>query len=238
MGIRFPVVVFIHGGGFSGGSAQLYNGFVLAQRGLVVVTINYRLGPLGFLSTESASAPGNFGLHDQRMAMKFVYENIENFNGDKHNVTLIGHEAGAASVGVHILSEASRQYFNKAVLMSGSDLCKWSFLPKEYSPLEFSRKLARGLGCYDFDSFKMIQCLRQRSAQELMNANIWVPAELGGSPWRPVIDVFDRDKRFSFLEASPEVLRKNGKFYNISVIVGVTSDEGAYLVNNCKLFQS
>jgi hypothetical protein len=67
-----------------------------------------------------------------------------------------------------------------------------------------------------------------------MNANIWVPAELGGSPWRPVIDVFDRDKRFSFLEHSPEFLRKNGKFYNISVIVGVTSDEGAYLVNNCK----
>jgi neuroligin len=224
--------VFIHGGSFSGGSSQLYNGFVLAQRGLVVVTINYRLGPLGFLSTESTSAPGNFGLHDQRMAMKYVYENIENFNGDKQNITLIGHEAGAASVGIHILSEGSRQYFHRAVLMSGSDMCKWSYMPKEYRPLEFARSLSRGLGCYDYDTFKMVQCLRQRNAQELMNANIWVPAELGGSPWRPVIDVTDRDSNLAFLHASPEVLRRSGKFYNISVIVGVTSDEGAYIVNN------
>ena len=234
MGIKYPVVVFIHGGGFSGGSSQLYNGFVLAQRGLVVVTLNYRLGPLGFLSTETLSAPGNFGLHDQRMAMKFVYENIENFNGDKHNITLIGHEAGAASIGMHILSEASRKYFHRAMLMSGSDLCTWSYLPKEYRPLEFARILSRGLGCYDYDTFKMVQCLRQRSAQEIMNANIWVPAELGGSPWRPVVDGNERDAQYSFLQQSPQFLRRAGKFYNISVIVGVTSDEGAFLVNNCK----
>lgn len=106
-------MIFIHGGGFSGGSSQLYNGFVLAQRGVVVVTINYRLGPLGFLSTESKSAPGNFGLHDQRLAMKFVYENIASFNGDRTNITLVGHEAGAASVSMHILSESSRLYFHR-----------------------------------------------------------------------------------------------------------------------------
>lgn len=113
MDIRYPVMIFIHGGGFSGGSSQLYNGFVLAQRGVVVVTINYRLGPLGFLSTESKSAPGNFGLHDQRLAMKFVYENIASFNGDRTNITLVGHEAGAASVSMHILSESSRLYFHR-----------------------------------------------------------------------------------------------------------------------------
>ena len=236
--MKYPVVVFIHGGGFSGGSSQLYNGFVLAQRGLVVVTINYRLGPLGFLSTESKSAVGNFGLHDQRMAMKFVYENVENFNGDRTNITLIGHEAGAASVGMHILSEGSRQYFNKAVLMSGSDLCKWSYFPKEYRPLEFARSLSKKLGCYDYDSFKMVQCLRQRSAQEIMNADIWVPSELGGSPWRPVSDANDKEKFYSFLDGSPFSLRNSGKFYNISVMVGVTSDEGANIVarsKNCHL---
>ncbi|RNA09672.1 neuroligin- X-linked-like, partial [Brachionus plicatilis] len=233
--IKYPVMVFIHGGGFSGGSSQLYNGFVLAQRGVVVVTLNYRLGPLGFLSTESKSAPGNFGLHDQRLALKFVHENIEYFNGDRNNITLVGHEAGAASVGMHILSVASRRYFNKAIYMSGSDLCKWSYFPKEYHPLEFARSLARKLGCYDFDSFKMVQCLRQRSAQELMNANIWVPMELGGNPWRPVVDANDRDKFFTFLENSPDVLRNGGKFYNISVMFGVTSDEGAYQVADLKI---
>jgi len=231
---KYPVMIFIHGGGFSGGSSQLYNGFVLAQRGIVVVTINYRLGPLGFLSTESKSASGNFGLHDQRMAMKFVYENIDNFNGDRTNITLVGHEAGAASVGMHILSEASRKYFNKAVFMSGSDLCKWSYLNKDYHPLEFARKLARKLGCYDYDTFKMVQCLRQRNAKEIMNAEIWVPQELGGSPWRPVVDAEDMDKFLTFLDNSPKNLRDSGKFYNITVMFGVNSDEGADEVSACK----
>lgn len=67
-----------------------------------------------------------------------------------------------------------------------------------------------------------------------MNANIWVPMELGGSPWRPVVDANDRDKFFTFLENSPDVLRNGGKFYNISVMFGVTSDEGAYQVADCK----
>ncbi len=193
----------------------------------------------GFLSTESRSASGNFGLHDQRMAMKFVYENIDNFNGDRTNITLIGHEAGAASVGMHILSEHSRRYFNKAIFMSGSDLCKWSYLKKEYHPLEFARMLSRKLGCYDYDSFKMVQCLRRsRSAQEIMNADIWVPSELGGSPWRPVIDAHDMDKFLTFLNENPEVLRSSGKFYNITVMFGVNSEEGADQVNLCNNFVS
>lgn len=120
--------------------------------------------------------------------------------------------------------------------MSGSDLCKWSYLPKEYHPLELARALSRKLGCYDYDSFKMVQCLRQRSAQEIMNANIWVPTELGGSPWRPVVDSNDKDKFYTFLENSPQVLRNSGKFYNITVMLGVTSDEGAYFVKNSNLF--
>jgi hypothetical protein len=125
-------------------------------------------------------------------------------------------------------------YFNKAILMSGSDLCKWSFLPKEYHPLELARSISRKLGCYDYDSFKMVQCMRQRSAQEIMNANIWVPTELGGSPWRPVVDANDKDKFYTFLDNSPQALRNSGKFYNITVMLGVTSDEGAYSIRNCK----
>ena len=167
--------------------------------------------------------------------MKFVYENIENFNGDRSNITLMGHEAGAASVGIHILSEASRAYFSKAILMSGSDLCPWAYFPKQYHPLEFARSLSRKIGCYDYDSFKMVQCMRQRSASELMNADIFVPRELGGSPWRPVVDVGENDKYYTFLDNSPSILRNTGKFYNISVMFGVTSDEGSYLVKNCKL---
>lgn len=69
-----------------------------------------------------------------------------------------------------------------------------------------------------------------------MNANIWVPDELGGSPWRPVVDANDRDKFYTFLENSPQALRNGGKFYNISVMLGVTSDEGAFKVADCNHF--
>jgi carboxylesterase type B len=118
---KLPVMVFIHGGDFIGGSSQIYNGFVLAQRNVVVVTFNYRLGPLGtikkikrlytdyfylgFLSTKTLNGRGNYGLFDQRMALKFVYDNIREFNGDPENITVIGHEAGAASIGLHLLSQ-------------------------------------------------------------------------------------------------------------------------------------
>jgi hypothetical protein len=112
-------------------------------------------------------------------------------------------------------------------MLSGSDLCKWSYIPKEYRPLEFARALSRKLGCYDYDSFKMVQCLRQRSAREIMTANIWVPLEMGGSPWRPVVDANDKEKYYTFLDSSPHLIRQSGQFYNISVMFGVTFDEGA-----------
>ena len=132
---KLPVIVFIHGGDFIGGSAQIYNGFVLAQRNVVVVTFNYRLGPLGtavagctfmstrlllgFLSTKTLNGRGNYGLFDQRMAIKFVYDNIREFNGDPENITVIGHEAGAASIGLHLLSENTPRQWTEQALRAG-----------------------------------------------------------------------------------------------------------------------
>jgi hypothetical protein len=69
-----------------------------------------------------------------------------------------------------------------------------------------------------------------------MNANIWVPSELGGSPWRPVVDANDKEKFYTFLENNPPLLRNSGKFYNISVMFGVTSEEGAFNVANSTNF--
>jgi carboxylesterase type B len=130
---KLPVIVFIHGGDFLGGSSQIYNGFVLAQRNVVVVTFNYRLGPLGinikmtqslyinclslgFLSTKTLNGRGNYGLFDQRLALKFVYDNIREFNGDPENITVIGHEAGAASIGLHLLSQNTPRMFRKETI--------------------------------------------------------------------------------------------------------------------------
>lgn len=110
-------MVWIHGGGFVSGSAQstMYNPKHLVQEGVIVVTVNYRLGPLGFLCLPSVGIYGNMGLKDQRMAFRWVSENIATFGGNPKNVTIFGQSAGGASVHLHYLSEKSRKYFHKVI---------------------------------------------------------------------------------------------------------------------------
>lgn len=124
----FPVMVFIHGGFFIWGSGNpsIYGPEYLCTRNIVLVTINYRLGLLGFLSfKDSTVVPGNAGLKDQVMALKWIKKNIIHFQGDPNNITLFGQCAGAASVHLHILSRASQGLFHKAIMQSGCALNPW-----------------------------------------------------------------------------------------------------------------
>lgn len=117
----FPVMVFIHGGGFVSGTANdpLFDGAKLAQAGLIVVTVNYRLGALGWLVHPALSdGGGNYGLMDQIAALHWVHDNIAAFGGDPGNVTLFGSGAGATSVALLMLSAQSRDLFQKAILQS------------------------------------------------------------------------------------------------------------------------
>ncbi|TCU72624.1 carboxylesterase type B [Bradyrhizobium sp. R2.2-H] len=116
-----PVMVFIHGGGFVSGTANdpLFDGARLAQAGLIVVTVNYRLGALGWLTHPALSdSGGNYGLMDQIAALHWVHDNIAAFGGDPDNVTLLGSDAGATSVALLMLSAQSRDLFQKAILQS------------------------------------------------------------------------------------------------------------------------
>ncbi|MET4069262.1 para-nitrobenzyl esterase [Bradyrhizobium sp. S3.2.6] len=117
-----PVMVFIHGGGFVKGTANdpLFDGARLAQAGLIVVTVNYRLGALGWLTHPALSdgGSGNFGLMDQIAALRWVHENIAAFGGDANNVTLFGNGAGATSIALLMLCAQSRDLFQKAILQS------------------------------------------------------------------------------------------------------------------------
>lgn len=116
-----PVMVFIHGGGFVSGTANdpLFDGARLAQAGLIVVTVNYRLGALGWLAHPALSdSGGNYGLMDQIAALHWVHDNIAAFGGDPDNVTLLGSDAGATSVALLMLSAQSRDLFQKAILQS------------------------------------------------------------------------------------------------------------------------
>ncbi|MES2722066.1 MAG: carboxylesterase/lipase family protein [Pseudomonadota bacterium] len=121
-GARRPVMVWIHGGGFTHGAGYepLYDGGPLAERGdVVVVSLNYRLGALGFLSIPEAGIPGNAGLLDQVAALKWVAENIAAFGGDPEQVTIFGESAGSAAVTCLVAMPAAKGLFKRAILQSG-----------------------------------------------------------------------------------------------------------------------
>ena len=105
-----PTMVYIHGGAFENGDAEpshLGPDYIL-DKDVVLVTMQYRLGVLGFLSTGDSIAPGNFGLKDQTVALRWVQENIVNFGGNPNSITLFGQSAGSVSVNLHVLSPSAK----------------------------------------------------------------------------------------------------------------------------------
>src|SRR3954453_7274493 len=163
-----PVVVWIHGGGFTQDGALNYDGTKLAQNGVVVVTLNYRLGALGFLAhpalAERSGGPaGNYGLMDQQEALRWVKHNIARFGGDPDNVTVAGQSAGAVSLLPHLISGGSRGLFDRAIVQSGDFALKQVPLAAAES---FGTNFARRLGCPD----QTASCLRHVPADTLVRA--------------------------------------------------------------------
>lgn len=126
-------MVFLHEGGFIFGdgtddSAQAPD--FLINREVVLVSLNYRLGILGFLSLDRKEAPGNMGFWDQVQALKWIQITLQKFGGDPNNVTIFGVSAGRASVGYLMLSDMAKCFFHKAIVQSGSPLQHWAFNTK------------------------------------------------------------------------------------------------------------
>ena len=190
-----PVIVFIHGGNFVRGSAAEYDPDYLLDQDVVLVTLQYRLGMFGFLSTETGEAPGNYGMLDQVAALRWVKENIGAFSGDPERVTIMGQQAGGASVHYHLLSPLTKGLFSRAVSMSGSALCWWASIKR---PLEKATKLAKLLECPQAanETAAMVNCLRDLPMESLMNQHPnfyeWKHLEENHEPvtsWSPRVDV-------------------------------------------------
>nr|AID61331.1 esterase [Calliphora stygia] len=141
-----PVMVWIYGGGFQIGEAsrEIYSPDYFMQKDVILVTLAYRLGALGFLSLNDPDlqVPGNAGIKDQVMALKWIKQNIEYFNGDPNNITLFGESAGAGSTHLLMLTPQTKGLFHKAILQSGSALCNWVNTP----PRDWGYKLACTIG--------------------------------------------------------------------------------------------
>ncbi|KAF7992378.1 hypothetical protein HCN44_001703 [Aphidius gifuensis] len=226
-GAERAVMVFIHGGGFNFGSGDdsMFGPDYLLEHDVVVVTLNYRLGASGFLSTNDANAPGNAGLKDQVMALKWIKNNIVNFGGSPNRVTIVGQNAGGVSVMYHMMSPMSTGLFNQAILQSGSALCSWAL---SYDAKETAMRLAENLGIHETDSAELVHKLAALPTHDVVKASLESenPVDLlrGDSHlFKPVVEAdFGQE---IFLPADPWHMIKSKKILDVPLIIGITSEE-------------
>ncbi|XP_076754354.1 carboxylic ester hydrolase [Xylocopa sonorina] len=223
----FPVMIWIHGCGWvcGAGHSDFYHPKFLLDHDVVLVTINYRLGPLGFLSTEDTVCPGNNGLKDQVLSIQWVHENIVAFGGDPNRVTIFGESAGGASVHYHMMSNLSKGYFHRAISQSGSSHSLWT-LTRPGSAKQKATKVAELLDCPSKNSKELIDCLRKKDATDIIatDRSFQVFGYCPMIPFRPVIEPVHPG---AFLTEDPTLLSKHGRMSDIPWMTGVTSEEGA-----------
>jgi carboxylesterase type B len=180
-----PVMVWLHGGAFQQGGArrQEYNGRRLAERDIIVVTLNYRLGALGFMVSSSDGLYGNFGLMDQRAALDWISRNIRAFGGDPNSITLFGESAGAVMTGLHLMMEgAGTNLFHRAIMQSNP----LGYTFRSVIIADFiGDALKRSVDCRD------LACLRTERVEEIMRAQsslMGVPRSVGDFfTWGPTL---------------------------------------------------
>jgi carboxylesterase type B len=225
----YPVYVFIHGGMFTLGHAGsgLMNGSAIASSGVVVVTFNYRLGALGFLSYNDIA--GNFGFQDQLFALQWVQSHIHAFSGNAHEVTLGGQSAGANSVALHMTTPDSEGLFHQVILES--PLLGLPLFTQQQASYELGSEFAYRLGCTNAET--AVECLRNASTADILAAQsgsglqISTVRKLFGSPyfsslilpWAPVVG--------NIIQDQPLNLIRSGQCRRMPAIAGFTKDEFA-----------
>ena len=209
-----PVLVWIHGGGLTVDGARNYDGSKLAADGTVVVTINYRLGALGFLAHPALAArpggpAGNYGLMDQQAALRWVQRNIARFGGDPHNVTIAGQSAGGLSVLAQLVSPGARGLFQRAIVQSGS----FALTQQPLAAAEAAgEKLAIAVGCAD----QTAQCLHSVPVSNLVSDfGVGIPGVIDGS----------------VLTQSIGTALARGQFAQVPILNGITHDEEMIFVD-------
>ena len=238
-GARLPVMVWIHGGGNVLGEGLQTDGGTSGTKladteNVVVVSMNYRFGPFGFLAHTALSeesehgASGNYGLMDQVAALRWVRENIEGFGGDPDNITIFGESAGGLNTCALVMSPHAEGLFHRAIMQSGTCYRPWPTLPSAHA---HGQRFAELAGC-DNES-DVLACLRGKPWKELHDAWAPDPAEAGFIgyafvlidlerkylQWSPILDG-------DFFEEQPIASMKNGTFNQVPLMIGFTSEEG------------
>lgn len=224
-----PVLFWIHGGGYYFGSSNWdqTDGEVLAAKGdVVVVTFNYRLGQFGFLYTGSDDAPGNVGLWDQALALKWVNEHIIHFGGNPNQITVFGDSAGSWSVSLHLLSPITRNLFKNAIMMSGGALT--DFYMDTIDAKKMWSNIAADFSCEDDFKNGSALCLRNVKSENLIESAFDKRYKTDINIIKPFVIYGDE-----FLPRKPSEMLRIGDFKkNVNLLIGTTEDEGSYLLTS------
>ncbi|KAK5645312.1 hypothetical protein RI129_006612 [Pyrocoelia pectoralis] len=222
-----PVMFWIHGGGYliGSGNSDCYGPEYLITEDVVIVTINYRLGILGFLSLNDPSleVPGNAGLKDQVMALRWVKENIDQFGGDPDNVTIFGESVGGGSVHFLMLSPMGKGLFHKAIIQSGSAIGNRG--RGQYS----TPSIANVLNLQTVSDAKILNILMDMPVEELFELQEKVPDRYQVRYFRPFGAVVEQYVNpDTFLAKEPLDIIKSGEYNHVPLMIGFTSREGYF----------
>ena len=218
---KLPVMVWIYGGGFAGGATSYYDGALLARKGVILVSVAYRVGKLGFLSLPELSAEnpngvsGNYGLLDQIAGLQWVQDNIAKFGGDPGNVTIFGESAGGISVSMLCASPLAKGLFRRAISQSGGSFGPHnpqSFPGENMQTLEVAQAANEAWARRAFGEDYTLEQLRAAEAKAVMGG-------FGGSGGWPIVDGYViPDDQYKLYDA--------GKYNDVDVLIGYNSDEG------------
>nr|XP_054751601.1 carboxylesterase 5A-like [Lytechinus pictus] len=216
---KLAVMVYFHGGAYANGAGGYYDGspYALFQN-VVLVAANYRLGALGYLSTGDEAAFGNFALLDQHMVLQWIHNHIKHFGGDSNCVTIFGESAGAVNIILHLQSSLSQGFFHRAVSQSG---VAHSPIMTSKNPLHVAQRLAQKLSCPTSTTKEMVECLRGKSADDILKVDMDDP-DIPTLPFAPVVDGF-------FIEEDPlEALMMGKLTRGLELLIGVNNHEGGF----------
>ncbi|XP_063664506.1 carboxylesterase 3-like [Pan troglodytes] len=211
-----PVMVWVHGGALITGTATCYNGSALAAYGdVVVVTVQYRLGVLGFFSTGDEHAPGNQGFLDVVAALRWVQGNITPFGGDLNCVTIYGGSAGGSIISGLVLSPMAAGLFHRAITQSGVITTPGII---ESHPWPLAQKITNTLACSSSSPAEMVQCLRQKEGEELVLSK------------KLKITIYPLTVDGTVFPKSPKELLKEKPFHSVPFLMGVNNHEFSWLI--------
>jgi para-nitrobenzyl esterase len=218
-----PVMVWLHGGGLVEGTGNTYDPQRLATQGdVIVATVNFRKGVLGYFGYPGLTGSGTFGLQDQQAALRWIQRNIAAFGGDPNNVTLFGESGGAVAACAHLTSPSAARLIQKAILQSGACTTSWasnaaylgqpagSFFRSRQQVETEGKAAATDFGCSQSDNAAVIECLRQLPVSKLLDKT----GEFGFAAYNTEI-----------LPADPATAIANKQFMTVPLISGTTLDE-------------